>query len=173
MILYSVHELHLCLFSSTAEVILALLLQHFLNILQLIYKPIFSWVYIFHNLNTHQHHMISHIHSMCFVSLVLDIKLNILTFNFLPTSETLNFVNGLLILLQLPLHLLILILKGEKIDPLLLTLTVGGLTLYSWLFIEIQLNKFTLVKVYKNPNPVKKYFLINPNTLLHYVILFH
>ena len=53
-------------------------------------------------------------HSMCLVSLVLDIRLNTLTFKFLTTSETYNFACGLLIQLQLPLHLLVLILKGKN-----------------------------------------------------------
>ena len=51
-------------------------------------------------------------HSTCLVSLVLDIRLNTLTFMFLITSETHNFVYVSLILLQLPLHLFTLILKG-------------------------------------------------------------
>ena len=40
-----------------------------------------------------------------------------------------------------------------------LALTICGLTLHSYLFIEIQLNKFTLVKVDKKVNPVKKHLL--------------
>ena len=92
---------------------------------------------------------------MCLVSLVLDIRLNALTFNFLTTSETQTFAYGLLILLQLPLHLLVLILKGKNTGSPPLRLTICYLTLHSWLFIEIQLNKFMLVKVDKNVNPVK------------------
>ena len=44
---------------------------------------------------------------------------------------------------------------------------ICGLILHSWLFIEIQLNKFTLVKVDENVNPVKEHLLINPNILCH------
>ena len=44
-------------------------------------------------------------HSICFVSLVLEIRLNTLTFIFLTTSGTHSFAYGSLILLQLPLHL--------------------------------------------------------------------
>ena len=51
-------------------------------------------------------------HSMCLVSLVLDIILNTLTFMFLTTLGTHNFAYGSLILLQLPQHLFTLILKG-------------------------------------------------------------
>ena len=49
-------------------------------------------------------------HSLCLVSLVLDIRLNTLTFMFLTTSETHNLAYGLLILLQRPFYLFILIL---------------------------------------------------------------
>ena len=70
-------------------------------------------------------------HSMCFVSLFLDIRLNILTFKFLTTSETHSFAYGLLILLQLPLNLLILILKGKNIGSSPLRLTICGLVLHS------------------------------------------
>ena len=51
-------------------------------------------------------------HFMCLVSLVLDIRLNTVTFKSFPVSGTQIFAYGLLILLQLPLHLFILILKG-------------------------------------------------------------
>ena len=51
-------------------------------------------------------------HSMCFFWLLHDIKLNTLTFMFLTTSGTHNLACGSLILLQLPLHLFTLILKG-------------------------------------------------------------
>ena len=68
-----------------------------------------------------------------------------------------------MILLEKPLHLLVLILKAKNTGFILLTLIICGLILHSWLFIEIQvsggvLNKFTLVKVNKNTNPVKKLF---------------
>ena len=50
-------------------------------------------------------------HFMCLVSLALDIRLNTLTFKFFTTSGTKFFAYGSLILLQLPLHLLVLVLK--------------------------------------------------------------
>ena len=102
---------------------------------------------------------------MCLASLVLPIRLNVLTFKFLTTSATHNFAYGLLILLQLPSHLLTSILKGKN--------TVCGLTLHSCLFSEIQIKIFTLFKVDKKGNPVKKHLLINSNIMLYNVILFH
>ena len=111
-------------------------------------------------------------HSMCIVSLVLDIRLNTLTFKFFTTSGTHIFAYGSLILLQLQLHLLVLILKRWKTGSLLLTLTISGLTLHIWLVIEIHLsgvaaNKFTLDKIV---NPVKSIFFYKPNHF--YIILF-
>ena len=50
-------------------------------------------------------------HFMCFVSLVLDIRLNTLIFKSFTVSGTQIFGYGLLMLLQLPLHLFILMLK--------------------------------------------------------------
>ena len=107
---------------------------------------------------------------MYFVSLVLDTRLNTLTFKFLTISGTHSFACGLLILLQLPLHLLFLRLMGKNVDSLLLMLTIWGLNLHSRLFIEKQLNRFTLVKVHKNTNPVKNYLLVKPCILSYYVI---
>ena len=52
-------------------------------------------------LNLHLHLHIS-CYSMRLASLVPDTKLNTLTFKFLTTSRTRNFVHGLLISLQLP-----------------------------------------------------------------------
>ena len=51
-------------------------------------------------------------HFMCLVSLVLEIRLNTLTFKSFIVSGTQIFAYGLLMLLQSPLHLFILILKG-------------------------------------------------------------
>ena len=77
----------------------------------------------------------------------------------------------------------VLILKGKRIDSSLLTLTICGLTLHSWLFIEIELNgiafsgatlnKFTLVEVDKNVNPVKKTLFNKPKYFIIHVNLFH
>ena len=58
-------------------------------------------------------------YSMCLVSLVRNISLNALTFKFLAISGTHNFACGSLILLQLPLHLLVLILKRKNTGSLL------------------------------------------------------
>ena len=51
-------------------------------------------------------------HFISLVSLVLDIRLNTLTFKSFTVSGTQIFAYGSLILLQLPLHLFTLILKG-------------------------------------------------------------
>ena len=59
--------------------------------------------------NLHLHLQVSY-HSICLVSLVLDIRLNTLTFVSLTTSGTHNLAYGPLKLLQLPLHVFILIL---------------------------------------------------------------
>ena len=56
---------------------------------------------------------------------------NTLTFKFFTTSGTHNFASGLLILLQLPQHLLVLILEGKNTGSSPLTLRVCGLTFYS------------------------------------------
>ena len=98
---------------------------------------------------------------MRLVSLVPDTRLNTLMFKFFTTSGPRNFAHGLLILLQLPMHLLVLILKVINTVSSPLKLTICGLTLHSWLFIKIQVNEFTLVKVdnpIKNANPAKKSF---------------
>ena len=68
---------------------------------------------------------------MCFVSLVLDIRLNTLSIIFLTTSGTHNFANESLILLQLLLHLLVLILQRNYTVSSILTLTISALTLHS------------------------------------------
>ena len=61
--------------------------------------------------NLHLHLHVS-CHFVVFVSLVLDIKLNTLEFKSCTTSGSHIFAKGSLILLQLPLHLFVLILKG-------------------------------------------------------------
>ena len=53
------------------------------------------------------------------------------------------------------MHLLALMLKGESTGSSLLTVTICGLTLHSWLFIKI-LNEFMLMKLDKIVNPEKK-----------------
>ena len=67
---------------------------------------------------------------MYLVSLVLDVRLNTLTFKFFITLETQIFAYGSVILLQLPLHLLVLILKGKNTGSSQLTLTICGLSLH-------------------------------------------
>ena len=61
--------------------------------------------------NLHLHLQVSY-HFMCLVGKLHEIKLNILTFTFLTISGTHNLAHGSLVLLQLPLHLFTLILKG-------------------------------------------------------------
>ena len=111
-------------------------------------------------------------HYMGFVLLVLDMRLNTLTFKFFITSGTYIYACGSLILLQLPLNLLVFMLKEKNTGSLLLTLTIRGLTLRSWLIMEIQLNEFMLVKIDKIVNPEKNAFLAKSKILLHYVIFF-
>ena len=78
------------------------------------------------NLDLHLH---ASCHSKCLVSLVLHIRLNTLTFKVFTTSETHSFAYGLLILVQLPLHLLVLILKGKnRLIPI--KINSCGLTLH-------------------------------------------
>ena len=61
--------------------------------------------------NLHWHLQVSR-HSICLASWVLDIRLNTLTLKVYTTSGTEMFEYGSLILVQLPLHLLVIILKG-------------------------------------------------------------
>ena len=132
---------------------LALFLQYFQYILQLIYLTTFSYTYNLNNLNTRQYHKIYRIriynyyhirlyqlilfihtyiylHSSvayCYKILASNLHLHLLVschfiflllktliFKFLKTLGAQNFAQGSLILLQLPLHLLVLILKGKK-----------------------------------------------------------
>ena len=60
-----------------------------------------------------------------------------------------------------------------NIDSSLMTLTIFGLTLHSWLFIEIQINEFTLVKVDKNANPIKRLLYTLFNKLNIFITLCH
>ena len=92
---------------------------------------------------------------MCFLTLVLDIKLNTPTFKFFKISGTHNFAYRSLILLELPLHLLVLILKGKNTGFSLLILAICGLTLHYWLFIEIDFNELTLGKLQQKASLLK------------------
>ena len=67
---------------------------------------------------------------MCLVSLVRGISLSTLTFRFFYDIRNFFFAYGSLIFLQLPLHLLVLILKGQNTSSSLLTLIISGLTLH-------------------------------------------
>ena len=84
--------------------------------------PIYIHTYTFHTI-------------LCLVSVVLDIRLNTLRFNFFTASGTHSFAYGSLILLQLQLHLLVLILKGQNSGSLLLRLIIFCLTLHAWIII--------------------------------------
>ena len=55
---------------------------------------------------------------------------------------------------------------------LLLTFTISGLALHSWLLIEIQLNEFTPVKLDRIVNPIKNTFLTNPNIFIYTISFF-
>ena len=111
---------------------------------------------------------------MCLISLVFDIRLNTLRLIFL-TSGTHNFANGSLILLQLPLHLLVLILKRKNTGSSLLTVTISSLILHSWLFIETQFNAFTGLPLinFNQKHCCKKYFLRKPKYFILYLFFFH
>ena len=116
----------------------------------------------------HLHLHVSH-HFTCLVSLVLDIRINTLTIKIFTTLGTQIFAYGLLIFLQLPLHLLVVILKGKNTVSSLLTLGICGLTLHSWLLIEIHfsgaLNGITLDKIV---NLVKNTFFNKSNIFISY-----
>ena len=73
--------------------------------------------------------------------------MNTLTFKPFATSGTQIFAYGSLILLQLPLYLLVLTLKGWNTGLLLLTLIISDLPLHVWLFIEIQLSGIAFEEV--------------------------
>ena len=83
-------------------------------------------------------------HYVCLVSIVLSIKLNTLTFMFLAKTETHNFGNGSLILLQLPLQ------KYCEDKPRFFTINIYYLSSY-----------FTLLIIYWNT-----VYCITFNTLL-------
>ena len=55
---------------------------------------------------------------------------------------------------------------------LLLTLTICGLALQIWLFIEKKLSEFTFVKVDRIVNPTKNGFLINLNIFIYTMLIF-
>ena len=55
---------------------------------------------------------------------------------------------------------------------LLLTLTICGLALHSWLFIEIQFNELALVKSDKIVSPMKNTFLTNLNIFIYTMLFF-
>ena len=95
-----------------------------------------------------------------------------MTFKSFITSGTHIFAYGLLILLQLPLHLPVLILNGKNIGLLLLTLTIYGLVLHSWLIIEIHSNELTFVRFDRIVNPIKITFLTHPNIFIYTMSLF-
>ena len=93
---------------------------------------------------------------------------------FLTTLGRHSFAYGSLILLQILLHLLILILKGINTRSLLLTLTIYGLTLHSRLFIEMQINEFTLGKLQpKNIIAEINTSFKDPDVLLYYAIFLY
>ena len=83
-----------------------------------------------------------HLHLHVFlVSLVFDIRLNILTFKFFTTSGTHIFAYGSLILLQLPQYLLVLILR---IKYRLITININNFWFY-FTFLIIHWNTTQLI----------------------------
>ena len=106
---------------------------------------------------------------MCLISLVLDIRLDTLTFKSFTVSGIQIFAYELLMLLQLPLYLLILILKGYNIGLLLLISAILGLNLHSRFFNEIQLNGVAHTKLDKHKDAsYVKYFV---NQYKHFYML--
>ena len=91
---------------------------------------------------------------------------------FLTTSGAHNFAYGSLILLQLPLHLFTLILKGYNEGSLLFISIIFVLILHSLLLIEANFKEFTFNGLQLKKIVVKNSFLINPN-ILYYAIIFH
>ena len=62
--MYSVQELHLCLLLFSAKAILAIFTSSAFSVhSSTSLSTSFSYVYNFHSLNTHQGHMIYHIHT--------------------------------------------------------------------------------------------------------------
>ena len=68
---------------------------------------------------------------MRLLSLVPDTRLNTFTFKVFIPSGTHNFAHGLLVLLQLPLHLLVLTLYEKNTGSSPLTLIICGLSVNS------------------------------------------
>ena len=52
---------------------------------------------------------------------------------------------------------------------LLLTLTICGLALHAWSFIEIQRKEVVLTKFDKNNDPMKKHFNESKHSILYHV----
>ena len=55
---------------------------------------------------------------------------------------------------------------------LLLTLTISGLALHGWLFIEIELKELAFVKFDRIVNPTKNTFLTNLNIFIYIMSFF-
>ena len=92
---------------------------------------------------------------MCLVSLVLNIRLNTLTFKSFATSGTHIFAYGSLILLRATTTFTCFHNKRIKYGLIaILTLIIFGLTLHAWLFIEMQLKGVVLTKLNKNNDPI-------------------
>ena len=112
---------------------------------------------------------------MCLASLVIDIRLNALRFKFFKTSGTHNFAYKSLMLLWLPLHLCVLILKGKKYG--FIATNINNFCFFTFemhfngaALNGVALNGFTPDKIDKIVNPVKSNFFYE---LKHfYIILF-
>ena len=107
--------------------------------------------------NLHLHLQVS-CKSVCLVSFVLEIRLNTLMCHLFYNIRNTQFRIWIIDVVTTTTAFTCLILKTQ--------------VLYYW-HLKFQLNEFKPVKDDENANPVKKHFLINPNIVLYYVILFH
>ena len=114
-----------------------------------------------------------HVIQTCLVSLVLDIRLNTLAFKFFITSGTHIPAFGALLLLQLPLHLLVLMLKEKDTGSSILHKQFVVLLYILDCSLKYNLMNLRLLKLIKLLILQKKIFLTNSNILLHHFIFFY
>ena len=82
-------------------------------------------------------------HSMCLVSLVLDIRLNTSTFKFFYNIRNTQFWIGIIDIVTTTTTFTCF--NPQRKKHRFITINTNNLwSLHSWLFIEIQLNKFTI-----------------------------
>ena len=104
--------------------------------------------------------------SVNLVLLLLDIRLNTLTFKFFYNIRNTNFCIRIINITTTATAFIVSIINGKNTGSSPLTLTTCGLVLHFWFFIQIQLNgiafkELAFVKSDKIVNPRKSGFLIN------------